>query len=113
MNMKVSKTVCLDERTAALAGSKKNLSEWVRARLLEEEENAITEESLDEFTLHLAALPTYRLVAITHNRLQAEANEWPFTKDDDPLLDKLMLHIETQERLMKWLVEGLRLGDQA
>jgi hypothetical protein len=108
MNMKVSKTVCLDERTAMLAASKNNLSEWVRARLLEEDENAITEEEMDDFTRMLAELPTYRLVAMAHNRLQAEVMNWPLAGLDDPQKDKLDLHEYTQQQLMKWLVEGLR-----
>lgn len=36
--MKVQKTISLDERTAEIAGSLNNLSQWVRARLLDWDE---------------------------------------------------------------------------
>lgn len=36
--MKVQKTISLDQRTAEIAGSLNNLSQWVRARLLDWDE---------------------------------------------------------------------------
>lgn len=50
--MKVQRTISLDERTADLAGRIPNLSEWVRARLLEWDEagrpEAATDAEVDE-----------------------------------------------------------------
>ena len=70
----MSKTVCLDERTAALVGrivkeTKQGFSEWVRAAILAWDEDQITEEEVDRFSLVLAELPTARLAAIVLGRL--------------------------------------------
>ena len=62
--MKVQRTISLDQRTAAIAGSMTNLSEFVRARLL-----AHDEEVIDEFAEVLANLSSRRLFAIAHHRL--------------------------------------------
>ena len=62
--MKVQRTISLDERTAEIAGSMNNLSEFVRARLL-----AHDEEVINEFTEVLANVSTSRLLAICHTRL--------------------------------------------
>lgn len=62
--MKVQRTISLDERTAKIAGSMDNLSEWVRARLL-----AWDEGTLDEFAEALARMATPRLMAMTLARL--------------------------------------------
>jgi len=70
--MKVQRTISLDERTAKIAGSMNNLSEWVRARLL-----AWDEETLDEFAEALARMATPRLMAMTLARLT--------TKDGSPV----------------------------
>ena len=66
--MKVQRTISLDERTAKIAGSMNNLSEWVRARLL-----AVEEGSLDEFSETLARMPTRRLIAIVLARIGEES----------------------------------------
>jgi hypothetical protein len=62
--MKVQRTISLDERTASIAGSMNNLSEFVRARLL-----AHDEEVIDDFAEVLANLSSRRLLAICHARL--------------------------------------------
>lgn len=66
--MKVQRTISLDERTASIAGSMNNLSEWVRGRLL-----ALEEGSLDEFAETLARMPTRRLIAIVLARIGEES----------------------------------------
>jgi hypothetical protein len=63
--MKVQRTISLDEQTAKLAAQKNNLSEWVRARLL-----AWEEQALDEFAELLVELPTRRLAFMLHAKLR-------------------------------------------
>lgn len=54
--MKVQRTISLDERTAAIAGSMSNLSEWVRARLLEWDDagrpDGATQDEVDRLIRH-------------------------------------------------------------
>jgi len=65
--MKVQRTISLDERTAEIAGSMNNLSQWVRARLL-----ALEEGRLDEFAEIMSRMPTRRLIAILLARIGDE-----------------------------------------
>lgn len=79
--MKVQRTISLDERTAKIAGSMDNLSEWVRARLL-----AWDEGTLDEFAEALARMATPRLMAMTLRRL-TDNRDQPIDMDAvDPVL---------------------------
>lgn len=96
----MSKTVCLDERTAAMVGrivkeTKQGFSEWVRAAILAWDEGQITEEEVDRFSLVLAELPTARLAAIVLGRLA------PKTGVPEPGADA-----DLHAALLKWMVSA-------
>lgn len=79
--MKVQRTISLDERTAKIAGSMNNLSEWVRARLL-----AWDEGSLDEFAEALARMSTPRMMAMLLARLTTKHGQPIDEEAVDPVL---------------------------
>jgi hypothetical protein len=84
----------LCEETWALSGEMENFSEWVRARLL-----ANDERTIDAFAEKLARVPTRRLIAITLARIQQEARDAP---GDQP-----QTALEAEVALMAVLMEGM------
>ena len=79
--MKVQRTISLDERTAKIAGSMNNFSEWVRARLL-----ALDEGTLDEFAESLARMSTRRMMAMVLHRLTTKTGQPVDMEAVDPVL---------------------------
>ena len=89
--MKVQRTISLDERTAKLAAEKNNLSEWVRARLL-----AWEEQALDEFAELLVELPTRRLAFMLHAKLRPRGEAANLA--DDNLAESIIWWANKQDR---------------
>lgn len=73
--------------------TKQGFSEWVRAAILAWDEDQITEEEVDRFSLVLAELPTPRLAAIVLGRL-APSKDGPQPGPDADL----------HAALLKWMV---------
>ena len=75
----IIKTISLDGRTAKIAETIPNFSQWIRAKLLELEEQRITPRSGYEYTC--PECNSYWIFAYSKNWFYCRNNECSFTGD--------------------------------